>query len=87
MREGLPICRQQISTEDAHGEGARVCYWGKEAVPNANLLALRILLPSSDTIPVMMTTFPDPVSLLLLIPLLQVVISSVSVLAGLLQVH
>lgn len=35
----------------------------------------------------MMTTFPDPVSILLLIPLLQVVISNVSVLAELLQSH
>lgn len=33
----------------------------------------------------MMTTFPDPVSILLPIPLLQVVISNVSVLAELLQ--
>lgn len=33
----------------------------------------------------MMTTFPDPVSILLPIPLVQVVISNVSVLAELLQ--
>lgn len=34
-----------------------------------------------------MATFPDPVFILLLIPLLQAVISNVSVLAGLLLPH
>lgn len=41
---------QQISTEDARGERAQVRYQVKEPVSNANLLAQRVLLPSSDAI-------------------------------------
>lgn len=50
VRDGFPICMQQISTEDAHGERAQVRYQVKEPVSNANLLVQRVLLPSSDAI-------------------------------------